>query len=72
MSGAIRLACKLLVNDRAKFGALPMGITFAVFLMVEMTSKFGGVLKPGDRAAPARPRARRHVERGPARAGRPA
>jgi putative ABC transport system permease protein len=44
MSGAIRLAYKLLVNDRAKFGALLMGITFAVFLMVEMTSMFAGVL----------------------------
>lgn len=44
MNGAIRLAYKLLVNDRAKFGALLMGITFAVFLMVEMTSMFAGVL----------------------------
>ncbi|HUN90724.1 MAG TPA: ABC transporter permease [Burkholderiaceae bacterium] len=44
MTGQIRLAFKLLVNDRAKFAALLVGITFAVFLMVEMTSMFSGVL----------------------------
>ena len=44
MNGALLLAYKLLVNDRAKFGALLIGITFAVFLMVEMTSMFAGVL----------------------------
>ena len=44
MNGQIRLAYKLLVNDRAKFAALLVGITFAVFLMVQMTSMFAGVL----------------------------
>ncbi|HZR34567.1 MAG TPA: ABC transporter permease [Nevskia sp.] len=44
MSGTLRLAYKLLINDRAKFAALLVGITFAVFLMVEMTSLFAGVL----------------------------
>ena len=44
MSGEIRLAYKLLVNDRAKFAALLVGITFAVFLMVQMTSMFSGIL----------------------------
>jgi len=32
------------VNDKAKFTALLVGITFAVFLMVAMTSLFAGVL----------------------------
>ncbi len=44
MRGQLRLAYKLLVNDRAKFAALLVGISFAVFLMVEMTSMFSGVL----------------------------
>lgn len=44
MKGEIRLAYKLLVNDRAKFTALLVGITFAVFLMVQMTSMFAGIL----------------------------
>jgi putative ABC transport system permease protein len=44
MTGEIRLAYKLLVNDRAKFAALLVGITFAVFLMVMMTSMFAGIL----------------------------
>ena len=38
LTGEVRLAYKLLVNDRAKFAALLVGITFAVFLMIEMTS----------------------------------
>jgi putative ABC transport system permease protein len=42
--GSLVLAYKLLVNDRAKFFALLVGITFAVFLMVQMTSMFAGVL----------------------------
>ena len=42
MSGLLRIAYKLLVNDRAKFAALLVGITFAVFLMIEMTSLFSG------------------------------
>lgn len=44
MLGILRLAYKLLVNDKAKFTALLIGITFAVFLMVVMTSLFAGVL----------------------------
>ncbi len=44
MTGEIRLAYKLLVNDRAKFAALLVGITFAVFLMVQMTAMFSGIL----------------------------
>jgi len=46
--GILKLAYKLLVNDRAKFTALLVGITFAVFLIVMMTSIFAGVL---DRAS---------------------
>ena len=42
--GILKLAYKLLVNDRAKFTALLVGITFAVFLMIMMTSMFSGVL----------------------------
>jgi putative ABC transport system permease protein len=42
--GILKLAYKLLVNDKAKFTALLIGITFAVFLMVVMTSLFAGVL----------------------------
>lgn len=45
VKGILKIAYKLLVNDRAKFAALLVGITFAVFLMVQMTSLFAGVLK---------------------------
>jgi len=38
------LAYKLLVNDKGKFFALLIGITFAVFLMIQMTSMFAGIL----------------------------
>ena len=34
MKGILKLSYKLLVNDKAKFSALLVGITFAVFLMV--------------------------------------
>lgn len=44
MVGILKLAYKLLVNDRAKFSALLVGITFAVFLIIMMTSIFAGVL----------------------------
>ena len=44
MPGILRIAYKLLVNDRAKFAALLVGITFAVFLMIEITSLFSGIL----------------------------
>ena len=42
--GILKIAFKLLVNDQAKFTALLIGITFAVFLMIEMTSLFSGIL----------------------------
>ena len=51
MNGLLKIAYKLLVNDRGKFIALLMGVatTFAaVFLMVMMTSVFAGIL---DKAA---------------------
>lgn len=44
MKGILRIAYKLLVNDKGKFAALLVGITFAVFLMVQMTSMFAGIL----------------------------
>ena len=40
MKGILKLAYKLLVNDRAKFSALLVGITFAVYLMMFVTSMF--------------------------------
>jgi putative ABC transport system permease protein len=40
----LKLAYKLLVNDKSKFTALLLGITFAVFLMMFVTSMFSGVL----------------------------
>jgi putative ABC transport system permease protein len=42
--GIMRIGFKLLVNDRGKFFALLIGITFAVFLMMEMTALFAGIL----------------------------
>ena len=42
--GILTIGFKLLVNDRAKFSALLIGITFAVFLMVQMTAMFAGIL----------------------------
>ncbi len=44
MNGILRIAFKLLVNDKGKFAALLLGITFAVFLMVQMTSIYSGIL----------------------------
>jgi putative ABC transport system permease protein len=44
VSGILRIAYKLLVNDKGKFSALLVGITFAVFLIVMMTSMFAGIL----------------------------
>jgi putative ABC transport system permease protein len=44
MKGIFKLAFLLLVNDKGKFAALLVGITFAVFLMTEMTSVFSGIL----------------------------
>ena len=42
--GILRIGFKLLVNDRNKFTALLLGITFSVFLMVQMTAMFAGIL----------------------------
>ena len=42
MKGILRLAYKLLVNDKSKFTALLLGITFAVFLMMFITSMLVG------------------------------
>ncbi len=44
LPGILLIAFKLLVNDRGKFSALLLGITFAVFLMVQITSMFAGIL----------------------------
>jgi putative ABC transport system permease protein len=44
MKGILKIAFKLLVNDKGKYAALLVGITFAVFLMVQMTSIFFGIL----------------------------
>lgn len=44
MRGILKIAYKLLVNDRGKFTALLMGITFAVFLMIQVTSMFAGMM----------------------------
>jgi putative ABC transport system permease protein len=42
--GILRIAYKLLVNDKGKFAALILGMTFAVFLMNMVTSLFSGIL----------------------------
>ncbi len=44
MKGILKLAYKLLVNDKSKFTALLVGNTFAVFGMMFATSMFIGVL----------------------------
>ena len=43
-SGILRIGFKLLVNDKGKFSALLIGITFAVFLKMQMTAMFAGIL----------------------------
>ena len=45
MKGILKLAYKLLVNDKAKSTALLVGITFAVFLIIQMTAMFAGTMK---------------------------
>ena len=45
MTGVFEVAYKLLVNDKAKFTALLVGITFAVFLIVQMDAMFAGSMK---------------------------
>ncbi len=39
-----KIALKLLINDRGKFAALIVGITFAIFLIVQLSSIFAGIL----------------------------
>jgi putative ABC transport system permease protein len=45
MNGLLQIALKLLANDRGKFYTLIIGITFAVVLMVLMTSLFAGLMQ---------------------------
>ncbi len=44
MKEILILAYKLLVNDKGKYTALLVGTTFSVFLIVQMTSTFAGIL----------------------------
>lgn len=44
MDGLLHIALKLLANNRGKFFTLIVGITFAVFLMMQMTAVFSGVM----------------------------
>lgn len=44
VKGILKLAYKLLVNDKSKFTALLVGITFASFLMMFIASMFAGVM----------------------------
>jgi putative ABC transport system permease protein len=44
MGGILKLAYKLLVNDRAKFAALLVRFSFSAFLMIMTSSMFAGVL----------------------------
>lgn len=43
--GLLLIALKLLTNDKGKFFTLIVGITFAVFLMMQMTSVFSGIMQ---------------------------
>ncbi len=45
MNGLLKIAIKLLLVDKGKFFTLTIGITFAVFLMMQMTSSFSGLMK---------------------------
>ncbi len=45
MIGLLTIAYKLLVNDKGKFAALLVGITFSVFLMIQQTSMFAGMMR---------------------------
>ena len=44
MKQILILAYKLLVKDKGKYTALLVGTTFSVFLIVQMTSSFAGIL----------------------------
>lgn len=45
MNGLFKIALKLLANDKGKFFTLILGIMFAVFLIMQMTSAFSGVMQ---------------------------
>jgi putative ABC transport system permease protein len=45
LKGLDRIALKMLMGDRAKYIAVVAGITFSVFLIVQMVSVFLGILK---------------------------
>lgn len=45
MDGLQQISLKLLVNDKGKFFTLIVGITFAVFLIMQMTSVFSGIMQ---------------------------
>jgi len=45
LKGLDRIALKMLMGDRAKYIAVVAGITFSVFLVVQMVSVFLGILK---------------------------
>lgn len=45
INGMFKVALKLLVNDKGKFFTLIIGITFAVFLIMQMSSTFAGVMQ---------------------------
>jgi putative ABC transport system permease protein len=45
MNGLYIIALKLLANDRGKFNTLILGIAFAVFLMMQMTCMFAGLMQ---------------------------
>lgn len=45
MNGLLKIALKLLVNDKGKFFTLVMGIMFAVFLMMQITAVFSGMMQ---------------------------
>jgi len=45
MKGLLKIALKLLINDGGKFFTLIVGIMFAVFLIMQMTSTFAGMIQ---------------------------
>lgn len=45
MDGMLKIALKLLVNDRGKFFTLIVGLSFSVFLITQMTSTFAGIMR---------------------------
>ncbi|MFI4955810.1 MAG: ABC transporter permease [Gammaproteobacteria bacterium] len=45
MNGLYIIALKLLANDKGKFFTLIVGVSFAVFLMMQMTCMFSGLMR---------------------------